>query len=65
MLVVVIVTEPRNNIPIILLPPMIGMAIFTIASAFAVNAGCSMNPARDLGPRIFLLFAGYGWGVFS
>ena len=24
-----------------------------------------MNPARDLGPRIFSLVAGYGWKTFS
>jgi len=65
MLVVAMATDPRNKIPVFLLPILIGMTVFTIVSGYSVNVGCPINPARDLGPRIFLLFAGYGWESFS
>ncbi|KAG1689386.1 hypothetical protein DVH05_002307 [Phytophthora capsici] len=32
---------------------------------FAMNTGLAINPARDLGPRLFMLCAGWGSRVFS
>ncbi|CAF2026837.1 unnamed protein product [Rotaria magnacalcarata] len=36
------------------------LIIFVITSAFARNSGGAVNPARDLGPRLFAAFI-YGW----
>jgi len=30
-----------------------------------MNSGCAMNPARDLGPRLFTAIAGWGMEVFT
>ncbi|GMF42482.1 unnamed protein product [Phytophthora fragariaefolia] len=46
-------------------PAAIGALVSTIAMGFAMNSGLSMNPARDLGPRLFIWSAGWGSRVFS
>lgn len=65
LIVVCIVTDPRNKIPPSIIPLIIGLGIFTCLSSYLINAGCVINPSGNLGGRIFLLFAGYGWEVFS
>lgn len=40
-------------------PLFIGATVFTIGSSFGVNTGYAINPARDLGPRIFTAIAGF------
>jgi len=57
--------DKRNHYPNWVQPFIIGTAFVLVGTAFALNAGYACNPARDLGPRIFTLIAGYGWGVFS
>ncbi|RLN64813.1 hypothetical protein BBJ28_00021952 [Nothophytophthora sp. Chile5] len=46
-------------------PPAVGVLVSTIAMGFAMNTGLAANPARDLGPRLFMLTAGWGSRVFS
>jgi glycerol uptake facilitator-like aquaporin len=58
------ITDKRNKIPKAAQPPMFGIMLASICSGFALNTGNAMNPARDLGPRIFTFFVGYGWEVF-
>jgi glycerol uptake facilitator protein len=43
-----------------LAPFMIGLVVAGIGMSFGANAGYAINPARDLGPRIFAFLAGWG-----
>lgn len=43
-----------------LAPLLIGFAVAAIGLSFGANAGYAINPARDLGPRIFTYLAGWG-----
>ncbi|GMF33346.1 unnamed protein product [Phytophthora lilii] len=46
-------------------PPAIGVLVSAIAMGFAMNTGLAANGARDLGPRLFMLTAGWGSRVFT
>ena len=46
-------------------PVLVGALVVAIGVAFGFNAGYAINPARDLGPRLFTAVAGWGSGVFS
>lgn len=39
---------------------LIGFVVVAIGLSFGANAGYAINPARDLGPRLFALIAGWG-----
>jgi MIP family channel proteins len=45
-------------------PLLIGLAVVVIGQTFGFNAGYAINPARDLGPRMFTAMAGWGSEVF-
>jgi glycerol uptake facilitator-like aquaporin len=51
--------EPRLG------PILVGAAVVLIGMTFGYHAGYAINPARDLGPRLFTLVAGWGGEVFS
>lgn len=60
------ITDERNmNVPKGMAPLMIGLTLCSIMFGFASNCGAPLNPARDLGPRIFTAMAGWGTEVFS
>uniref|UniRef100_A0A915D2T2 Uncharacterized protein n=1 Tax=Ditylenchus dipsaci TaxID=166011 RepID=A0A915D2T2_9BILA len=59
------ITDRRNRIDLWLQSTLIGLSLALIGTAFGYNAGFGVNPARDLGPRLFTLCVGYGWKVFS
>jgi MIP family channel proteins len=57
--------DPRNLAPGGNLAPLaVGAAVTLIGMTFGFNAGYAINPARDLAPRLFTAFAGWGDEVF-
>uniref|UniRef100_A0A0K0D3V5 Aquaporin-9 n=1 Tax=Angiostrongylus cantonensis TaxID=6313 RepID=A0A0K0D3V5_ANGCA len=60
-----LITDKRHKIPTGFVPPAAGAIMCMIAMTYGANGGFAINPARDLGPRLFTLCAGYGWEVFS
>jgi MIP family channel proteins len=63
---VLAVTDQRNVAPPAWLTgPLVGLLVVGIGMAFGFNAGYAINPARDLGPRLFTFVAGWGSGVFT
>lgn len=52
---------PKGNVSALL----IGMVVTVIGVSYGVNAGYAINPARDLGPRIFAWAFGWGKLAFS
>jgi glycerol uptake facilitator protein len=43
-----------------LAPFIVGLIVVAIGISFGANAGYAINPARDLGPRLLALVAGWG-----
>jgi len=64
MLVIRGVGDARNNPAGNLGPIVVGFLVMAIGMAFGLNAGYAINPARDLGPRLFTAIAGWGFEVF-
>ena len=63
---VLAVTDQKNVAPPAwLTAPLVGLLVVGIGTAFGFNAGYAINPARDLGPRLFTFVAGWGSGVFT
>jgi len=66
LLAVLALTDERNlMIPSHYTPIIIGFVVGSIGMSFGYNAGFALNPARDLGPRIYTAIAGWGGRVFS
>jgi MIP family channel proteins len=57
--------DQKNMAPKELGPLMVGFLVVAIGACFGWQSGYAINPARDLGPRLFTLVAGWGWEVFS
>jgi len=59
-------TDTRNTAPESHIAPLlVGSVVFLIGMTFGHNCGYAINPARDLGPRVFTFLAGWGSGVFT
>ncbi|KAI9534943.1 Aquaporin-3 [Dissostichus eleginoides] len=53
------IVDPRNNpVPRGLEPLTVGLVVLVIGLSMGFNSGYAVNPARDLGPRIFTALAG-------
>ena len=64
--VVFAVGDRRNAPPAAGLGPVVvGLTVIAIGMAFGFNCGYAVNPARDLGPRLWTAVAGWGGGVFT
>ncbi|XP_030044735.1 aquaporin-9 [Microcaecilia unicolor] len=46
-------------------PIAVGLLIMVLSFSMGLNASCAINPARDLGPRLFSAAAGWGLDVFT
>ncbi len=51
---------PQSNVG----PIVVGLLVVAIGTAYGLNAGYAINPARDLGPRLFTALGGWGGEVF-
>ncbi|NXL67723.1 AQP10 protein, partial [Chordeiles acutipennis] len=59
------ILDTRNKgVPKGLEPVAVALLVFSIEVSMGSNCGCPMNPARDLGPRLFTYVAGWGAEVF-
>ena len=45
-------------------PVLVGAAVLVLGVSMGSNSGYALNPARDLGPRLFTYLAGWGAEVF-
>ncbi|KAM8885473.1 aquaporin-3-like [Spinachia spinachia] len=60
------IVDPYNNpIPPGLEAFTVGFVVLVIGLSMGFNSGYAVNPARDLGPRLFTAMAGWGGEVFT
>jgi MIP family channel proteins len=64
LLVIFALADRRNAGPQAGGPLLVGALVALIGLSFGFNAGYAINPARDLGPRLFTAVAGWGGEVF-
>ncbi|KAM4631485.1 aquaporin-10b [Polymixia lowei] len=67
LLVCVLALGDRENSPSPpgLEPVLVGSVVLVIGVSMGSNSGYALNPARDIGPRLFTYFAGWGVDVFK
>lgn len=59
--VIAAIIDTRNQAPTGNFAPFIvGLVVVAIGLTYGTNAGYAINPARDFGPRLLALFAGWG-----
>uniref|UniRef100_A0A3Q2PWR6 Aquaporin 10a n=1 Tax=Fundulus heteroclitus TaxID=8078 RepID=A0A3Q2PWR6_FUNHE len=66
LLCILSLTEKRNTpAPPDLIAPIVAGIVLGIIMSMSANCGAALNPARDLGPRLLMLTAGWGTEVFT
>ncbi|KAG8519999.1 Aquaporin-10 [Galemys pyrenaicus] len=63
--ILAILDKKNKPVPAGLEPVAVGLLILAIGLSMGANCGFPLNPARDLGPRLFTYVAGWGPEVFS
>jgi glycerol uptake facilitator protein len=59
LLMIFAITDERNTPPGNMQPLMVGLVVVVIGMAFGGMHGYAINPARDFGPRLFTVVAGF------
>ncbi len=59
LMLIMAITDERNQPPGVLGPVMVGLVVVSIGMAFGALHGYAINPARDFGPRLFTVVAGF------
>jgi glycerol uptake facilitator protein len=59
LLMILAITDERNTPPGNMAPLMVGLVVVVIGMAFGGIHGYAINPARDFGPRLFTVVAGF------
>ncbi|MBL8178774.1 MAG: aquaporin family protein [Bryobacterales bacterium] len=57
--IVFAITDERNQPSANLTPVLVGLTVVAIGMSFGALHGYAINPARDLGPRLFTVLAGF------
>jgi glycerol uptake facilitator protein len=55
-----VVDEVNQPVRANLAPMIVGFIVVAVGISYGANAGYAINPARDFGPRMFALVAGWG-----
>ncbi|KAJ8273543.1 hypothetical protein GJAV_G00102800 [Gymnothorax javanicus] len=65
LLCILAIGDRRNtSVPPEMAAVLVGLAVLAIGVSMGVNCGYALNPARDLGPRLYTYIAGWGDQVF-
>lgn len=59
LLMIFAITDERNQPPAILQPLMVGLVVVAVGMSYGGLHGYAINPARDFGPRLFTVLAGF------
>ncbi|KAF9353561.1 glycerol channel, partial [Mortierella sp. NVP85] len=66
LVLVILATSDKGNTPAGNTQPLIiGLSLFAIGNSFGYLTGFSLNPARDLAPRVFTALFGWGLDAFT
>ncbi|VDP24779.1 unnamed protein product [Soboliphyme baturini] len=63
--VLAILDQRNTQVPTYFAPLLIGFVIMVLGMSYGFNSGYALNPARDLGPRLFTLMVRWGSESFT